>query len=230
MADKLLHQDADLHVVLQGVIWDMDGVLIDSMEIQFDSWKKIFAEEGVDFQREDFNRHFGITNLETISLVLNGRLTKDQALALADKKQVLFEKIALRKVKLIPGVVNWLEYFREKEIPQAIASSNAQRFIENITSHLKISSFFKRVVSAENLASKPDPAVFLESARRIQAHPSRCLVFEDAVTGVEGARRAGMKCIAITTTNPSSTLSRANLVIPHFSALTSGLILNLMKS
>jgi beta-phosphoglucomutase len=230
MEENSLHHDWNLDNSLQGVIWDMDGVLIDSMEIQFDVWRNIFQSYGVDFQRKDFNRHFGTTNLETIQFVLGDRLTAEESIVLADKKQSVFEKIALQQAKLIPGVTRWLEFFEQQNIPQAIASSNAQRFIEAITAHLDISSYFRAIVSAENLASKPDPSVFLESARRIQAEPSRCLVFEDAMAGVEGARRAGMKCIAITTTNPPSALTTADLTIAEFSALSSDQFLKLMKS
>jgi beta-phosphoglucomutase len=230
MADNSLHHDLNLCNYLEGVIWDMDGVLIDSMEIQFDVWQNIFQSYGVDFQRKDFNRHFGTTNLETIQFVLGDKLTAEESIALADKKQSVFEKIALQHAKLIPGVTRWLEFFELQKIPQTIASSNAQRFIEAITSHLEIASHFRAIVSAENLASKPDPAVFLESARRIQAEPSSCLVFEDAMAGVEGARRAGMKCIAITTTNPPSALTKADLIIAEFSALSSDQVLKLMRS
>ena len=94
--------------------------------------------------------------------------------------------------------------------------------------HQNISHFFHTLVSAEGLASKPDPAVFLESARCINAQTSRCLVFEDAVAGVEGAKKAGMKCIAITTTNSPTALVKADLIIPSFSALTQVQILKLM--
>lgn len=220
MTKNFSPQDNPLQKLLHGVIWDMDGVLIDSMEIHFNVWREIFSEFGVPFERKLFNRHFGTTNLETIRTVLGDRLSHHEVLALAEKRQALFEQEALHQTQLIPGVKQWLEFFQRNQISQAVASSNAQQFIESIADHLKISCFFNAIVSAENLASKPDPAVFLETAQRIHAVPSHCLVIEDAVAGVEGARRAGMKCIAITTTNPPSALSGADLVIPSFSALS----------
>jgi beta-phosphoglucomutase-like phosphatase (HAD superfamily) len=220
--------DVDLQKFLQGVIWDMDGVLIDSMEIHFKIWKLVFSEYGVGFARKDFSRHFGTTNLETIQTVLGNKLSYKESLKLADKKQHLFEQQAITEAQLIPGVVLWLQFFFDCGIPQSIASSNAQRFIEAIVKHMNINDFFLALVSAEGLASKPHPAVFLESARRINAQPSHCLVFEDAVAGVEGAKKAGMKCIAITTTNSSSSLVEADLIIPSFSALTQIQIRKLM--
>jgi beta-phosphoglucomutase len=228
LKNKIISTDHNLQQYLKGVIWDMDGVLIDSMEIHFKIWEQIFSEYNVGFARKDFNRHFGTTNLETIQTVLGNKLSFKESRALAEKKQLLFEQQAITEAQLIPGVDQWLQFFYERNIPQAVASSNAQRFIEAVAENKKISHFFKTLVSAEGLASKPDPAVFLESARLISARPESCLVFEDAVAGVEGAKRAGMKCIAITTTNSEAALKKADLIIPSFSALTQAQLQNLM--
>ena len=206
----------------------MDGVLIDSMEFYFKIWEQFFSEYGVNFTRKDFNRHFGTTNLETIQSVLGNKLSFKESFELAEKKQHLFEQQAITEAQLIPGAVQWLQFFFDRGIPQSIASSNAQRFIEAVVKHLNIDGFFHALVSAEGLASKPDPTVFLESAHRINAQPSRSLVFEDAIAGVEGAKKAGMKCIAITTTNSPSSLVKADLIIPSFSVLTEIQILKLM--
>lgn len=230
MSKNFPQQDDPLNKLLHGVIWDMDGVLIDSMEIHFAVWREVFSELGVPFERKLFNRHFGTTNLETISTVLGDRLSHQEALALAEKRQALFEREAIHQAQLIPGVKHWLELFQRNQISQAVASSNAQKFIEVIADHLKISCFFNAIVSAENLASKPDPAVFLETAKRMRVTPSHCLVIEDAVAGVEGARRAGMKCMAVATTTPTSALSAAGLVIPSFSALTTDMLLAVMQA
>jgi beta-phosphoglucomutase len=229
MANTPSLQKQPLNRILHGVIWDMDGVLIDSMEIHFEVWRKIFSEFGVPFERHLFNRHSGTTNMETIRTVLGDRLTHQDALVLAQKRQAVFEQEAIHQSQLIPGAKHWLEFFQQNQISQAVASSNAQQFIETIAAHLKISCFFNAIVSAENLASKPDPAVFLEAAHRIHAIPSHCLVIEDAQSGVEGARRAGMKCLAVTTTNPPSALAGANLVISSFSALSAGQLHALMQ-
>jgi beta-phosphoglucomutase-like phosphatase (HAD superfamily) len=228
LKNKIIPTDHNLQQFLKGVIWDMDGVLIDSMEIHFKIWEQVFSEYNAGFARKDFNRHFGTTNLETIQKVLGNKLSFKESCDLAERKQLLFEKQAVTEAQLIPGVDQWLQYFFDSNIPQAVASSNAQRFIEAVAENKNISRFFQALVSAEGLASKPDPAVFLESARLINAKPDFCLVFEDAVAGVEGAKRAGMKCIAITTTNPATALNKADLIIPSFSALTQTQLLELV--
>jgi HAD superfamily hydrolase (TIGR01509 family) len=230
LKNTIIPSDHTLQQFLKGVIWDMDGVLIDSMEIHFKIWEQTFSDYNVGFARKDFNRHFGTTNLETIQTVLGKKLSFKESRDLAEKKQVLFEQQAITEAQLIPGVDKWLQFFFDRNIPQAVASSNAQHFIEAVAENKRISHFFKTLVSAEGLASKPDPAVFLESARLINARPDCCLVFEDAVAGVEGAKRAGMKCIAITTTNSADALKKADLIIPSFSAFTQTQLLELVSS
>ena len=219
-----------LNQLLEGIIWDMDGVLIDSMEIHFTIWKEFFTPYQVEFNRQDFNRHFGTTNLQTILTTIGDRVNHQQAIALSNKKQALFEKQAIQQVKLIPGVKNWLAKFQSMGIPQAVASSNSQGFIEAVAKHLKIDQFFNTMISAEGLKSKPHPQVFLECAKRIHADPARCLVVEDAVAGVEGAKRAGMRCLAITTTNPALDLRQADLILPGFEQLKEEHIMVLFKS
>jgi len=207
----------------------MDGVLIDSMEYQFEVWQAIFREYGVVFDRANFNRHFGTTNLQTIQKTLGDRITLEEAVALAERKQVISEQQSIQRARLVPGVDRWLQYFQDASIPQAVASSNTQSFIEATARQLNIDLFFTTLVSAEGLASKPDPAVFLEAARRMHASPSQCLVVEDAIAGVEGARRAGMKCLAVATTNPAAALQAADLVVVDFASLHEKQILELMS-
>lgn len=219
MGQNTLQPGCQLAAILEGVIWDMDGVLIDSLEYQFEVWRDIFAEYGVNFDRANFNRHFGTTNLRTIQVTLGDKLTLEEALALSDRKQAISEGKAVEKARLIPGVLRWLQFFKECGIPQAVASSNTQNFIEATAKQLDIDQYFDALLSAEGLASKPDPAVFLETARLLKVDAHKCLVVEDAVAGVEGARRAGMKCLAVTTTNSAEALRAADLVVADFDSL-----------
>jgi len=222
------HPSAKLKLLLKSIIWDMDGVLVDTLEFQFEVWHNIFSEYGVEFDRANFNRHFGTTNLQTVQKTLGDRITPEEALAIAERKKTISEKEAIERAVLIPGVVRWLQYFKVCAIPQAVASSNSQNFIEKTVRRLEIHQYFNALVSAEGLASKPDPAVFLEAARLLNAAPHKCLVVEDAIAGVEGARRAGMKCLAVATGNSVEVLSGADLVIADFDSLQVEQLLQLM--
>jgi len=100
-----------------------------------------------------------------------------------------------------------------------VASSANQEYVERIVVHLVIGHYFSIILSAESMHSKPHPDVFLKAAQALDVPPSRCIVFEDAVAGVEAAKRAGMHCIAITTTHAAAKLQNSDIVIKTFSEL-----------
>jgi beta-phosphoglucomutase-like phosphatase (HAD superfamily) len=89
-----------------------------------------------------------------------------------------------------------------------------------LVDELGIRSFFGAVVSGADIPGKPDPTVFLNAAQRIEVRPQRCVVIEDAIAGVEAAKRAGMRCVAVTTTNPPEALARADIVVERLDLLS----------
>ena len=101
-----------------------------------------------------------------------------------------------------------------------MASSAPAANIDVLVDELGLWPYFQAIVSGALLPSKPDPSVFLQAAAAIEIAPSQCLVFEDAVAGVGAARRAGMRCIAVTTTNPAAALADADLVVERLDGLT----------
>jgi beta-phosphoglucomutase len=102
----------------------------------------------------------------------------------------------------LPGVLTWLGQFQAWEFKQAITSSAPPENIEFLVVELKIKEYFDEIVSGFDLPGKPNPDVFLNAADSLHINPDNCIIIEDAIAGVEGAKRAGMKCIAVTTTNP----------------------------
>jgi beta-phosphoglucomutase-like phosphatase (HAD superfamily) len=117
-------------------------------------------------------------------------------------------------------VLCWLKQFHSQGAPQAIATSSPYEMANVATRAAGIYPFFDRIVSAHQLPSKPDPYVFLQAASELKAEPAHCLVFEDSPYGVEAARRAGMKCIALQTSGRTpQELADANLVIENLEHL-----------
>jgi len=117
-------------------------------------------------------------------------------------------------------VADWLRRFDRLGLKQAIASSAPQENIDALLDELGVRRWFAAVVSGATLRGKPDPAVFLLAASLLQVEPGACLVIEDAVAGVEAAKRAGMRCLAVLTTNPPQKLARADGIVQdlaHFS-------------
>jgi HAD superfamily hydrolase (TIGR01509 family) len=202
-----------------GVLWDFDGVIADTGELHYQAWARVLAERGLRLDPETFRRGFGMINSEVLPLWFGRPLEPELVSRIADRKERLFLEAARGRVTLLPGVKRWLSRLRAWNVRQAVASSAPLGNIEALTEALGIRSFFDAIVSASGMPGKPDPAVFMEAARRIGTPPESCIVIEDSLPGVEAARRAGMKCIAVTNTHPAEALDSADLVVGSLEAL-----------
>jgi len=119
----------------------------------------------------------------------------------------------------LPGVLTWLERLALLGARQVVASSAPPENIEALIDELCLRAYFPVLLSGFDLPGKPQPDTFLKAASLINVPPAQCVVIEDSVAGVEAARRAGMKCIAVTTTNPASKLSTAELIVESLDQL-----------
>lgn len=206
---------------MKAILWDLDGVIADTGEAHFIAWQRLFAERGETVTYAQFIETFGMAN----SSILRGRLGQDAPEALiyelGQRKEVYYREAVRGHVRLLPGVERWLRLGRERGCRQAIASSGPMSNVVAVVGALGIADYFDALVSGAFLPhSKPDPAVFLQAAAALGAEPAESLVIEDSIAGVEAARRAGMPCIAVTTTHPREKLSRASLIVDSLDALS----------
>ncbi|HTU92932.1 MAG TPA: HAD family phosphatase [Gemmataceae bacterium] len=179
-------------------IWDVDGTLVDTAELHFQAWQEICREQGRDFTRDDFAATFGQRNPEIIRILFGERFNPEEIAALGDRKEILYRSAASKGVELLPGVRNLVEHLHRAGFAQAIGSSAPRANLELILRLTGIARFFAAVVSSEDTQrGKPDPQVFLLAAERLGIAPACCVVFEDAVAGVQAARAGGMKCVAV---------------------------------
>ena len=212
-----------------GVIWDLDGVLVDTAEFHFQSWVRTLAPYEIPFNRDSFRKTFGMNNTGVLTTLL-GRPPEPQLLSEIDEeKERLFRELIHGHVQPLPGVRTWLECFEQASIPQAIASSAPKANIDALVHELSLHRYFLAVVTGASMPGKPDPAVFLEAARQIEVPVERNLVIEDSVAGVEAARRAGMKCVAVLTSNPREALKNAQVVVGDLEELTWDSVKKLMS-
>ncbi|MBT3389161.1 MAG: HAD family phosphatase [Chloroflexi bacterium] len=205
---------------LEGILWDMDGVLVDTGEFHFHSWQTALDAHNIPFSRQAFRETFGMNNTGILKLLLGERFIPTLYEEISTQKEISFRQAIQGKVALLPGVSGLLDAVQKAEIPQAIASSAPPENIHAIISELGLGDFFQAQISAFAMPGKPDPAVFLAAAQALKATPSACVVIEDAIAGVQAAQRAGMKCIAVTTTNSASVLSFADRVVANLVELT----------
>jgi len=201
------------------VLWDMDGVLVDTGEFHYKSWKKTFERLNVPFDRQDFTRTFGMNNAGILEWVFKRKPTPEEVSKISEEKESLFRDLVKGKAEPLPGVLTWLKQFQAWKLKQAITSSAPPANIEFLVAELEIGEFFDEIVSGFDLPGKPDPDVFLKAANILQINPENCVVIEDAIAGVEGAKRAGMKCVAVTTTNPARDLAKADLILDRLAVM-----------
>ena len=185
--------------VARAVLWDMDGTLIDSEEFHWISWRNAMANEGIVITREQFRSSFGQRNDSIIPSWLGAAATPERIERISNAKEELYRQLVRTEgMTPLPGVASWLHRLHEQGWLQAIASAAPQANIEIVLEALSDSRFFKGIVSADDVhKGKPDPEVYLIAASRVGASPDRCIVVEDAVAGVEGARSAGMRSIGV---------------------------------
>ena len=215
---------------LGAVIWDMDGVLVDTGEYHYQAWRDILAQYQIPFSRETFAAEFGTNNKSLVRKLFRETFTTELYQKISNEKEQDFRHRIQGKIQLLPGVRPLLDRLADAGIPQAVGSSAPQENIDAIVDSLGLRRYFQALVSAADMPGKPDPLVFLTAARALQAPPNRCLVIEDALAGVEAARRAGMKCLAITTTNPADKLAAADRVVEEFTSVTVADLVMVMQS
>ena len=211
----------------QGILWDLDGVLVDTSEYHYRSWQEVLDDFGIPFDRKIFQRALGMNNAGTIELLLGYKPEADLINLIAERKEARFRQLMQGNITPLPGVLDWLQRWHSQKIPMAVASSASPENIDFIIDALEIRSYFEYLVSGSDIPGKPDPAVFLTAAQNLGLAPARCLVIEDSVAGIEAARRAEMRCIAVATTYPAEMLSRANLVVSNLAQLSGAAFLRL---
>lgn len=226
---------------LAAIIWDMDGVLVDTKDFHYQAWRDIYQRFSGDRQalsRALFDSVFGMQNAETVvQLFGKERATPEFIDMVSARKEALFRENIGGRTRPLPGVLSWLSYFRDRGLLQAVASSAPEPNVQVILGDLQVGAYFTVVLSGDSsgeespiLASKPAPDIFLETARRLSVPPAGCLVIEDAVVGVQAAKAAGMACLAITTTHPDSALALAEWQIDDFRDLEPGTLWEMFVS
>lgn len=196
-----------------GVLWDMDGVLVDTGDYHYRAWSKVISEQGIHLTNDMFRSTFGMNNEQILGILMGDRLDARNKAEISNAKEEAFRQAIQGNAKLLPGVLKWLKRLSEWGLKQAIASSAPPANIDALVSELDIGSYFDAIVSGEDLPSKPDPAVFLEAARIIGVDPEGCVVIEDSTAGIEAAVRAGIRCVAVATTNPIEDLGLAEVTV-----------------
>jgi len=203
--------------MIEAVLWDLDGVLVDTARLHYQAWRQLLSELGRSLSEEEFRRTFGLRNDLILRDILGG-VSAEEVKRLSERKEALFRQHAAGRVTPLPGAVELARRSRDGGRRTALVTSTPRANIDFVLKQVGLAGAFDTIVAAEDVSrGKPDPEGFLLAARRLGATPERCLVIEDAPGGIEAARRAGMRSLAVTTTRPREELTAADTVVDSLS-------------
>jgi beta-phosphoglucomutase len=207
--------------MIEACIFDLDGVVVDTAKYHFIAWKALAEELGFNFTLEDNERLKGVSRKQSLEILLEigkKQFSETEKLAMAEKKNTLYvtyiEKMTPEEI--LPGVEKFLLELKNNEIKTALgsASKNAPMILERIG----LTGLFDVIVDGNSISeAKPNPEVFLKGAEKLEVQPEHCVVFEDAIAGVEAARNANMYCVGI---GEPEVLGLADIVISGFTGFT----------
>lgn len=202
----------------KAVIFDLDGTLIDNNSFHLIAWKQYLKNIGIDIAEEEYWKNInGRTNKDAIEYIYKRKMTDEEALIFALEKEAVYRDLYLPDIKPVEGLLPFLETLHILNIPMAIATSGIQVNIDFMFEHIPIKQYFTTVVnSAHIINGKPDPEIYIKTAALLNLPPENCLVFEDATVGVIAAKSAGMKVIALTTTQTKEELAKADRIIENY--------------
>lgn len=217
---------------LRAALFDMDGVLIDSLHQHRESWIQYCAGFNITISQEKFDKeYFGHQGPEIIRRVFGEQYPLEERKKMSAAIDVLFQSSVRQKVIPVAGVKEFIVHLKLTGIPMALGTSGSAANVASILGALHLNGEFSQIITEEDVTrSKPDPSVYLFAAKRLGVAINECVVFEDTPVGISAAKSAGAFCIALTTTTDKSRLSLADAIIPDFQLLRWSDVISLLKS
>lgn len=206
----------------RAVIFDMDGVIILSMDAHWESWERVAARRNATVSYADFLAGFGQTNKEVIPRMFGRPFEPEELERVALEKEDEFCAILAGEIPLAPGVIELLDELREAGFALGVGTSAPPQNLELVLDGANLRSYFSAGIHGSDVTlGKPNPQVFLMAAERLGVAPANCVVIEDAPVGVRAAKAAGMRAVALQTTNTEADLRAAgcDLLLPDLASV-----------
>ncbi len=203
------------------VIFDMDGVLVDSNPFHLQKWIAFLDEHGIPYVEEALPKQIlGSRNDSLFRRFFGPQLTPEEMRRLGEEVEANFRKAFAPHARPLPGLESLVEEIHRQGIPIAVASSAIGKNVAFVIEALKFRPYIRTTVNGDEVIhAKPDPEIYLKTAGKLGIAPRACVAFEDSFVGVEAAKRAGMKCVAIASSFPLEELgaqTQADLVVSGF--------------
>jgi beta-phosphoglucomutase family hydrolase len=206
----------------QAVIFDLDGTLIDNNAYHIQAFKEFYEKIGKSFSLEEYKQHInGRMNREIFDYVFNTTLSPEKIEEYTNEKEGLYRELYAPHIKPVNGLLDFLNELEEAKVPKAVATSGIIPNINFMFEHIPIRNYFLSVIDSTQIKTgKPHPEIFLKAAISVNAVPSACVAFEDSLAGVQSAKAAGMKVVALTTTHTAEDLHDADLIIKDYTEIS----------
>ena len=201
---------------MKAVIFDMDGVIIDSEPIHFEVDMQTMREFSVNISKDELNKYVGTTNEYMLNDLINKyKIQKSIKEILEYKMELTIRRIKETKINAISGIPELLISLKHNNIKTAIGSSSPKELIITVIEKFQLGKYFDCIVSGDEVKEgKPKPDIYLEVSKRIGVNPEECIVIEDSRNGVLAAKNAGMKCFGFRNVNSGNQdLSKADIIV-----------------
>ncbi len=205
---------------MKAVIFDMDGVIVDNNAYHKKAWQECCANFNVPFDDGVWSQICGRNNRDTLDVLFQGTLDETQMAEYAGGKETTYRKLYEKHIQPVSGLLPFIEHIRKCGLRISLASSAGRENIDFVLDHLSLREFFDVITAPETIRNgKPDPEIYLKTAELLKLRPDECVVFEDSLSGIESAHRAGMKVIGVTTTHSSDEMNHTEFTISDFNEL-----------
>ncbi|NDE09680.1 MAG: HAD family phosphatase [Chitinophagia bacterium] len=195
-------------------LFDLNGTMVDDMHYHIKAWHKILTDLGANLTFQQMKEECYGKNDELLERIFPGRFSMEEKKTMSLEKESTYQNVYQKDLALIKGLDVFLNSAKSKEIDMAIGSAAIQMNIDFVIDGLNIRSFFKSIVSADDVVySKPHPETYLKCSDQLKIDPQNCIVFEDAIKGVAAAQNAGMKTVVLTTMHAQEEFSEFNNIL-----------------
>jgi HAD superfamily hydrolase (TIGR01509 family) len=207
--------------VIRALLFDLDGLMVDSEPHSLNSWRVVLSTRGVVLEQNVIDRMFGLRQTDAARMLADVYgLAESPELLAREKEEYQITHLA-GQVPPMPGLSALIEECTQRELRIAVASSGVRPYVLAVLEAVALTGRFSAIVTGDEVKNgKPAPDIFLAAAQALQVEPQQCMVLEDAPTGVQAAKAAGMRCIAVPNGHTRQLdLSAADLIFPSLNAV-----------
>jgi len=204
---------------MKGFIFDMDGVLVDNHHFHFKAWMDLSKKYSFELNDEIYKKNFnGKTNVDLFRWIFGNEISEDRIAKLAFEKENNYRNAFLSSMKPLAGIIDFLVYLNEKNLKVALGTSAPKSNVDFILDNLGMRKYFHYIIDGQEVKKgKPDPEVYLRCIDGLMLKASECVVFEDAILGIEAGNNAGAEVIGVATTHTKEELlPYTNRIIKDF--------------